>query len=63
MKKSITLIVFKRKTLYFILMTAYEGNICFVSSIEIRGKQNRCFPRKQSLSVMLYSINKKKHIY
>ena len=36
-------------------MTAHEGNICFISleskNIEILGKENRCFPREQSLSV------------
>ena len=47
-------------------MTVPSGNICFVSSnldvsldfvsenIEILGKQNRCFPREQSLSVYCY---------
>ena len=28
-----------------------------------RGKQNRCFPREQSLSALLYSINKINHKY
>ena len=36
-------------------MTAHEGNI----NIEIQGKQNRCFPREQSL----YTINKIIHNY
>ena len=58
------------------LMTAPSGNLCFVSleswcfprlrsrgNIEILGKQNRCFPREQSLSILLYSINKLNYNY
>ena len=57
------------------LMTAHKGNICFVSqeflcffetksreSPRFEGK-NGCYPKENSLSVLLYSINKINHNY
>ena len=48
------------------LMTALSENICFVSrereTSRFEGNKT-CFPREQSLSVLLYSINKINHNY